>query len=277
MELKMSCADFSFPLLSYTQTLDLISMLGFKAVDIGMFAGHHHMNPEALLKNTRSSATELLKKTNDRGLEISDLFLIAGDFRTLACNDPDVCVRKKSRDLFSRAIEFAHYCRSPHFTVLPGVAWTSASSESMNRSSEELVWRVEQSARSGIRLAIEPHIGSIVETPEDARRLVEMTPGLTLTLDYGHFTFKGFSDDEIEPLIGHASHLHARCARKFRLQAPFSENTIDFQRLIRGLQRTAYVGYLALEYVWVEWERCNEVDNLSETILLRDHLRSIVA
>jgi sugar phosphate isomerase/epimerase len=276
MNLKMSCADFSFPLLSYVQTLDLIAMLGFQAVDIGMFAGHHHMNPGAMLKNIKSSATELLEKTHDRGLEISDVFLIAGDFRTLACNDPDVSVREKSRDLFLRAIEFAQYCRSPHFTILPGVGWANADSDSMIRSSKELAWRVEQAARAGICLAVEPHVGSIVETPGDALKLVEMTPGLTMTLDYGHFTFKGFSDDEIEPLVGHASHFHARCARKFRLQAPFSENTIDFQRLIRALQRTAYAGYFALEYVWVEWERCNEVDNLSETILLRDHLKSIV-
>jgi hypothetical protein len=31
---------------------------------------------------------------------------------------------------------------------------------------------------------------------------------------------------------------------------------------------------LGIEYVWIDWEHCNEVDNLSETILWRDFFRA---
>ena len=41
----------------------------------------------------------------------------------------------------------------------------------------------------------------------------------------------------------------------------------------RALQQAGYGGYVGVEYVWIDWEHCNEVDNLSETILMRDHLR----
>jgi hypothetical protein len=34
---------------------------------------------------------------------------------------------------------------------------------------------------------------------------------------------------------------------------------------------------MGVEYVWTEWEHCNEVDNLSETVLLRDHLLGLMA
>ena len=34
-----------------------------------------------------------------------------------------------------------------------------------------------------------------------------------------------------------------------------------------------YKGFVAVEYVWSEWRECNQVDVLSETILLRDLLR----
>ena len=37
---------------------------------------------------------------------------------------------------------------------------------------------------------------------------------------------------------------------------------------------TGYAGYIGVEYVWIDWEHCNEVDNLSETILFRDFFRS---
>lgn len=34
-----------------------------------------------------------------------------------------------------------------------------------------------------------------------------------------------------------------------------------------------YSGYIGIEYVRIDWEHCNEVDNLSETILFRDFVR----
>ncbi len=116
---------------------------------------------------------------------------------------------------------------------------------------------------------------SVIETPEAVLRMSQAAPGLTYTLDYTHFTKAGYSDAEIEPLLPHASHFHVRGARKDRLQAPFSENTIDYERVLKLMKEQKYPGYQALEYVWIEWEHCNECDNLSETILFRDYLRSV--
>jgi NAD(P)-dependent dehydrogenase (short-subunit alcohol dehydrogenase family) len=35
--------------------------------------------------------------------------------------------------------------------------------------------------------------------------------------------------------------------------------------------------HIGIEYVWIDWEHCNEVDNVSETILFRDFLRQRTA
>ena len=43
------------------------------------------------------------------------------------------------------------------------------------------------------------------------------------------------------------------------------------------LRAREYAGWLGVEYVWIDWERCNECDNLSETILFRDYLRAAMA
>ncbi len=40
------------------------------------------------------------------------------------------------------------------------------------------------------------------------------------------------------------------------------------------MRNTEYSGYVGVEYVWIDREHCNEVDNLSETILFRDFLRT---
>ena len=52
------------------------------------------------------------------------------------------------------------------------------------------------------------------------------------------------------------------------------KNTIDFPAVLRAMARDGYRGWLALEYVRMEHEMVPDVDNLSETILLRDLLRN---
>ena len=54
------------------------------------------------------------------------------------------------------------------------------------------------------------------------------------------------------------------------------ENTIDYARVLRALHKNNYSRFVVLEYVWTEWMRCNEVDNITETINLRDLLRSLM-
>jgi len=100
-------------------------------------------------------------------------------------------------------------------------------------------------------------------------------PGLTLTLDYTHFTRAGLADGAVEPLLAHASHFHVRGARPGRLQAPFKDNVIDYARVLGRMRQVGHAGWLGVEYVWVDWEHCNECDNLSETILFRDFLRPL--
>ena len=136
-----------------------------------------------------------------------------------------------------------------------------------------MAWRVEQAKAQGITFSVEAHLGSIAPSPREAERLVRAVPGLTLTLDYTHFARKGLPDTAVEPLVVYASHFHARGLRKGRLQTSFAHNTIDYRRILDVMRSTGYRGYIGIEYVWTEWEHCNEVDNLSETIRFRDFFR----
>ena len=157
-----------------------------------------------------------------------------------------------------------------HVTTLPG-ALTRETGGLVATLCEELA---ASQAKHRIVFSVEAHVGSLVPNPKAALRLLRSVPGLTLTLDYTHFTRAGLPDSAAEPLIAHASHFHARGARKGRLQTSFQQNTIDYARVLHAMHRTDYQGYVGVEYVWVDWEHCNEVDNLSETIQLRDFLRA---
>jgi sugar phosphate isomerase/epimerase len=161
-------------------------------------------------------------------------------------------------------------------TVLPGVAFEGESrEESVERASLELTWRVEQTRRCNIILGFEAHVGSLAPDPASALDLLSRVDGLTLTLDYTHFTRCGLADEFVEPLLPYASHIHVRGARQGRLQVAYKDNVIDYRRMVDLLAKRNYPGWFGVEYVWIDWEQCNECDNLSETILFRDFLRSL--
>ena len=77
-------------------------------------------------------------------------------------------------------------------------------------------------------------------------------PGVELTLDYGHYTAANFTDEQIEPLVPKARHIHMRPAAPGRLQVQvrLQDNTIDFERTIDVLDERGYDGFILVEYLW---------------------------
>ena len=277
MNPKFACADFTFPLLPHDDVLALIAMLGFTGVDVGLFEERSHLWPSREFANVEASARQLKAKLDARGLQAADVFLqLAEDFTPYAINQPDATRRRQARESFMRTLDYAAACGCRHVTTLPGVTFADeAPASSWNRAVDELAWRVEQTQAHELIFGVEAHVGSIVSDPLTAAQLVEAVPGLTLTLDYTHFTRLGMADSEIEPLVKYASHFHVRGAREGRLQESFARNTIDYARVYAAMLETEYTGWIGIEYVWIDWEHCNECDNLSETILFRDFLRAV--
>jgi sugar phosphate isomerase/epimerase len=276
VDLKLATADYSFPLLEWEHTLSVARDMGLQGIDISLFENRSHLQPLEILSAPSRSAARVCAALQHNGLELADVFGIPGTrFEQNSPNDPDETKRKKSAEYFYRILEFAVRCNARHLTLLPGVHFPEESQEdSLKRAADELEWRAQAAGKVGVRFAIEPHFGSVVPTPAQAQRLLELAPTLSLTLDPSHFTYQGIPDDDIMPLVVRTSHFHARCARQGKLQAPLEKNTIDFVSYLSALERQGYSGWIALEYVWIDWEHCNEVDNLSETVLLRNLFRA---
>jgi sugar phosphate isomerase/epimerase len=258
--------------------LQLIAMLELDGVDLGLFENRSHLWPSRELAQPEQAARRLRGLLDAHGLETADVFLqLDPDFAAYAANHPEAARRRHARDSFERTLEYAAALGARHLTALPGVAFEGEPhADSWQRALDELAWRVERAGAHAIVFGVEPHVGSIVPHPRLAAELVAQVPGLTLTLDYTHFVRLGMADAEIEPLVPLASHFHVRGARTGRLQAPFKESTIDYARVLAAMRASGYAGWLGLEYVWQDWEHCNECDNLSETILFRDHLRALL-
>jgi len=271
--MRLACADYSWPAVSHKLALDIISGLGFAGVDIGFMAGRSHVRPEAVGDETAAWAGRIQERCEARGLAVSDVFAQSESFESLAVNHPDPAERDRSAAFFERSLDFARWLGSPGLTMLPGIVFGAEDWElAAERAASGLKWRADRAAANGLALSVEPHIGSVIDTPERANVLLEMVPELTLTLDYGHFVVAGAAEESIEPLLGRARHVQCRGGDAGILQASMTANSIDFPRMVRQLAAVGYQGFLACEYVWSQWHGCNQVDNLTETVALRDAL-----
>lgn len=275
MGFQYAGADFTFPLLPHDKVIRLVALLDFDGIDIGLFENRSHLQPSGVLHEPEKNGAALGRKTADAGIRVADVFLQCDvDFTPKAINHPDPKVREETRYYFSKMTDYALAAGAGHITCLPGVHYTEESFEtSYGRAAEELAWRIDEAQKSGLIFGIEPHLGSIADTPAKALHLVKSLEGLTVTLDYTHFTKIGIPDAEVEVLIPYASHFHARGAKKGALQTVISENTIDYARIVREMIKTNYAGFIGIEYIWMDWENCNRNDNVSESIMLRDFMK----
>jgi len=264
---RFACADYTFPLLEHGKVLDLIRMLDFSGVDIGLFEDRSHLQPSTEFANIKTNAAKLKSALSARSLTPTDLFLQTSlDFEEYAINHPDKDRRTYARGVYSSLLGYASACGCEHVTVLPGVDFGG---DAMDRCVEELAWRVDEAKKAGVVLAVEAHLGSIVPNPPSALRLMQAVPGLTLALDLSHFIKTGLKTEDCLALAPYASHVHVRGARKGEMQTPLSLNEVDHEMLVRELVRINYTGGMCVEYVWQDWEGNNRVDTISEGILLR--------
>ncbi len=271
---EFSCADFTFPLLNRRQALRLLQILKFDWVDIGLFERSATFPPAALLKSPGGFTSAVIADLDSCELRAAYVFLQIGkDPAESSANDPDAVTRARNREVFSRALEFCVALNCAHITGLPGVAHGEEQRD-FALAAEEAAWRVAQCRGAGVVYGVEAHIGSICPDTHSAQRLIAAVEGLTLTLDYGHFIYKGEESAAVHGLLPFASHLHARGGAPGKLQTGVKDNSIDFAGMMSGLSKLRYAGKIALEYVWVDWEGCNATDNVSETILLRERLRT---
>jgi sugar phosphate isomerase/epimerase len=273
--LDFSCADYAFPLLSRNQSLQLLRLLDFDFVDIGLFERNASYLPSDLM----SAPVEFIRGVQNDLLQAqirpSDVFIQVGqEPAQSSANDPDPAVRSLNREVFKRALELCITIECDHLTGLPGVDHGDAERD-FALAVEEAAWRLALSKEANVVYSIEPHLGSICTTIESTSSFLARVEGLTLTLDYGHFVCQGEESSKLHSLLPFASHIHARGGSPGRLQTGVTESTIDFEGMLTGLHNRHYRGKFALEYVWIDWQGCNCSDNLSETILLRKRLREI--
>jgi len=274
--MELTCTSFSFPLLSFAEAAKVIATLGIARLDVGAHEGGAHIQPSEVEENPGKAAEQIKRAVGEAGLEVSDFFPTFGHgFRDRPVNSPLAAERKANFGRFRAIVDVCRSIGAKGISLLPGVIWDELGPErSLELSVAELKRLLPIAHDAGLRLSVECHLESLAESPATTLRLVRLVPGLQLTLDYSHFVAGGYSPEEVHPLVAHAGHFHARQAADGFLQASRKTGTLDFDDIVGRLKSAEYAGDICVEYTWQEWRGCDNLDVVSESVLLRDQIRT---
>ena len=137
--------------------------------------------------------------------------------------------------------------------------WESISGLLVERTGEF----VRYAAGQGVIVAIEPHVGSVLDTPEKTVWLVEQvgSPFLKVNFDISHFDVVGLTIDETVPVLApYSVHTHVKDQRgrhpNFEFLIP-GEGTFDYVHYLKAMQAAGYKGFITVEVSMMVHRRPN--------------------
>lgn len=266
--IEFSCHTWAFNDLTLPEALGTIARLGFRYVDIGSGA---NLNAPRAAANPRKVAAEITDDLEIFNLKISDMYLM---LPRISVADEDA--RQKELDLYKALIPFVKALKSPGITLSPGLAQPADDPEAYNRTVAALREMARAAKAEGLRISIEPHLDSLVHTPEQAVKMVKDVPGLEITLDWAHMICQDIPHTDILTLLPYTRHVQVRQATKKQLQTAFEKGRIDIRQVMDALKNASYSGVICVEYMnTAGWHGMAAVDVITESARMRDALRNI--
>ena len=248
----VGCCSFSFGWLGLVDALALVRSLGFDRVDVSAAGPGAQVNQLAAAANRERMAATVREALGRAGLAPCELFLcgIWVDGRGVVPNDPDRAAREAMLEQFARLCRFARLAGFDSVMGVPGRPQPAlAPQAALELSADTLGRMVAIATDEGVRLDVEPHVGSIVQEPRRALRLAREVPGLFYTLDYAHFIGQGFGQADVAPLLAHAGHMHAKPARPGYMKCGVEHSAIEFAPIFRALRRLDWDGTITMECI----------------------------
>ena len=159
------------------------------------------------------------------------------------------------RDSIELTLDYARIIRPPQINCPAGVAVPNVSREAQERLlSENLNWAAGRFADDGIRLQLEginpvDNPGVLVGTATDAMRIIEMADHDNLWLQYDFYHNQVTTGDLVRTFKRFQERInHVQFADHPGRHEP-GTGEINYQFVMRELDRSEYSGWVGLEYV----------------------------
>lgn len=244
--MKLGFSTWGMPSVPVDASVRHLSELGYDGVELTVLS-HHTTALEKLTPDERRRIPRLLREHN------LELPAIAGHVSLM---DEDEEAHAANLARLQAAIDLAVDWASADG---PPVVDTTAGGrpQDWDRKLDLLVARIKEAAEyaagRGVTLAVEPHVGSIIDTPQ---RMVEVirrvgSNAVGVNFDISHFNVMGIAIEEsVSALAAHAVHTHVKDERgavpDFAFLVP-GEGEFDYVTYLRSMKRHGYTGFITAE------------------------------
>ena len=128
---------------------------------------------------------------------------------------------------------------------------------------ERVAELVDYGASRGVTIAMEPHIGAIIDTPDKVLELLDIvnSPYLKVNFDISHFDIIGMPTEEsVAALAAVSAHTHVKDQRGIHPDFEFlipGEGTFDYVDYLKQMQAHGYNGFITAEVSFMVQAREN--------------------
>ncbi len=244
--MKLGYSTWGTPNVPVDAIVRHLAELGYEGVELTVLS-HHTTALEKLTPDERRRIPKLLQ---DHNLELP---AIAGHV-SLMDEDPDSHAAnldrlKRTIDL---AVEWASADGPPAIDTTAG-----GTPEDFDSKLDFLTARIQEAAEyaqaRGVIIALEPHVGSIIDTPDRTLELLKRvgSEALAVNFDISHFNVMGIGIEEsVSKMAPHAVHTHVKDERgtvpDFEFLIP-GEGEFDYVTYLKSMQRHGYTGFITPE------------------------------
>ncbi len=122
---------------------------------------------------------------------------------------------------------------------------------------------VDYGASKGVTIAMEPHIGATIDTPDKVLELLEIvnSPYFKVNFDISHFDIVGMpTEDTVSALAAVSAHTHVKDQRGIAPDFEFlipGEGTFDYVGYLKAMQAHGYDGFITAEVSFMVQAREN--------------------
>lgn len=243
---KIAYGTYGMPKEEPKAAIPRLAKMGYEGLEICVGEAY----PTAPRKLSKETRRELRSQISDLDLEIPSLMLLS---RVLT-DDPQEY--QQQLELFRAAAELANDLAVSD-TVPALTSTLGGRSMTWEEDREKLADRIaevgEVIANAGTRLAVEAHVGSILETPERAVWLIQRvaSPSVRLNFDISHFAVAGYPlEDTVAKLVPFSIHTHVKDGRmvdgKVEWLLP-GEGDFDYVAYFRAMAGSGWSGCITVE------------------------------
>lgn len=256
--MKLGYNTWSMPNTPFGEAVQLLSRIGYDSVEVTVCEGW----PTDAATATDEDVVQWRESAAAAGLDISSVTANA----PLVCDD-DTWSESRRRLIRSfevaailgdgRALPVSLGAHKPKAPLLGGNPPPIVAQDSWETHRTLIIDRfgelVESAVALGCSVALEPHAGAVVSTPEHALAVLDgvRSPGLGINLDISHFAVRDFRlEDVMASLLPQAVVVevkdHRRTADGFDFLIP-GEGEFDYPDFLRLLADGGYEGTVSVE------------------------------